>query len=64
MGWIHWSEPCADAALRAAIVAAVEGLDHQPLTELLALLGQVQPRAVYPATLPGLGPLPSAAEMP
>ena len=47
----HWlAEPFAGAKLRGAIIAAVESLDRQPLSELLALLGQVTPRAVFPAT--------------
>ena len=48
----NWlAEPYADANLRAAIVAVVEDLDRQPLSELMRLLENVQPRAVYPLTL-------------
>ncbi len=53
----HWlAEPYADAALRGAIIAAVQDLDRQPVSELLGLLGQVTPDAARPSTLPGLGP--------
>jgi 2-methylcitrate dehydratase len=51
----HWlAEPYADATLRGDIIAAVEGLDRQPLSRLLGLLGGVAPRAIYPSTLRGV----------
>lgn len=53
----HWlAEPFADAAQRATIIAAVEDLDRQPVSNLLTLLRDVSPHPVYPATSPGLGP--------
>jgi 2-methylcitrate dehydratase len=51
----HWlAEPYADADLRGAIVAEVERLDERPLSGLMELLGRVAPKAVHPATLPGI----------
>jgi 2-methylcitrate dehydratase len=53
----NWlAEPFADAAQREAIIVAVENLDGQPLTTLLTLLRNVSPHAVFPTTLPPLGP--------
>jgi 2-methylcitrate dehydratase len=58
----NWlAEPFADAGRRRAIIAAVEALDRQPISSLLELLAQVSPHAIYPATLPGLGPPQSGA---
>lgn len=61
LGWarvvekFHWlAEPYADAGLRDAIVAAVEQLDTRPLSELMRLLGRVEPRAAYPAVSRGI----------
>jgi hypothetical protein len=50
--WPRRAEPYADAELRAAIVATVEDLDHQPLAKLMTLLERVQPREAYPSALP------------
>jgi 2-methylcitrate dehydratase len=48
------AEPFANVALRGDIIAAVEDLDRQPLSNLLDLLSSVAPRAAFPATLPGI----------
>jgi 2-methylcitrate dehydratase len=51
----HWlSEPFADEDLRSGLIETVEQLDERPLSDLTALLAQVRPAAVYPATHPGI----------
>jgi 2-methylcitrate dehydratase len=51
----NWlSEPFADAALRHNIVEAVEKIDEQPVADLMGLLGKVNPKAVHPASHPGI----------
>src|ERR1700692_129554 len=51
----NWlSEPFADAALRHKIVEAVEKIDEQPVADLMGLLGKVNPKAVHPASHPGI----------
>src|SRR6266853_2319857 len=51
----NWlSEPFADAALRDNIVEAVMKIDERPIADLIGLLGKVNPKAVYPASHPGI----------
>jgi 2-methylcitrate dehydratase len=51
----HWlAEPYADAQLRDAIVAEVDGLEHRPLAGLMRLLGRVESQATHKATLRGV----------
>ncbi len=51
----NWlSEPFADAALRHNIVEAVMKIDERPIADLMGLLGKVDPKAVYPASHPGI----------
>jgi 2-methylcitrate dehydratase len=51
----HWlSEAFADAALRRALVRAVQQLDVRPLSELMDLLAQVRPTAAFPTAHPGI----------
>ncbi len=51
----NWlSEPFADAALRHNIVEAVMKIDERPIADLMGLLGKVNPKAVYPASHPGI----------
>jgi 2-methylcitrate dehydratase len=51
----HWlSEPFADEDLRNKIVHLVQELDARPIADLMDLLAQVQPVAVYPKTLRGI----------
>jgi 2-methylcitrate dehydratase len=51
----NWlSEPFADAALRHNIVEAVMTIDQRPITDLMGLLGKVNPKAVHPAFDPGI----------
>ena len=49
----HWlSEAFADENLRNRIIQAVQKLDVQPISELMLLLGQLRPSAVFPKTHP------------
>jgi 2-methylcitrate dehydratase len=51
----HWlSEAFADADLRYAVVHAVQQLDIRPLSELMDLLAQVRPTAVFPTAHRGI----------
>ena len=51
----HWlSEASADEALRGKIIEAVERIDSRPISDLMGLLAQVQPTAVYPRTHAGI----------
>lgn len=51
----HWlSEAYANDQLRARIIIAIEELDSQPISHLMALLGEVQPSRIYPITRPGI----------
>ena len=51
----NWlSEPFADAALRHNIIEAVVKIDERPIADLMGLLGKVNPKAVYPASHPGI----------
>ncbi len=51
----HWlSEAFADPDLRYALVRAVQQLDTRPLSELMDLLAQVRPTAVFPTAHPGI----------
>jgi 2-methylcitrate dehydratase len=51
----HWlSEAFADENLRNRIIQAVQKLDVQPISELMLLLGQLRPSAVFPKTLSGI----------
>jgi len=51
----HWlSEASADEALRGKIIEAVERIDSRPISDLMGLLAQVQPTAVYPKTRAGI----------
>jgi 2-methylcitrate dehydratase len=51
----NWlSEPFVDAALRHNIVDAVMKIDERPIADLMDLLGNVNPKAVYPASHPGI----------
>ena len=51
----HWlSEPFADENLRARIVTAVHQLDSIPISDLMKLLAQVQPAAIFPRTRHGI----------
>jgi 2-methylcitrate dehydratase len=51
----HWlSEAFADAELRHALIRAVQQLDARPLSELMDLLAQVRPSAVFPTAHPGI----------
>jgi 2-methylcitrate dehydratase len=48
------SEPFADDSLRNRLIETVQQLDRRPVSDLMALLSQVRPAAVFPATLPGI----------
>lgn len=51
----HWlSEASADQELRDKLIEAVEQIDARPISDLVDLLAQVRPTAVYPKTLPGI----------
>src|ERR1700676_210381 len=51
----HWlSEPFADEDLRGRLIEAVQQLDARPISDLMDLLAQVRPTAVFPATHPGI----------
>src|SRR6202011_1819858 len=48
------SEPFADEDLRGRLIEAVQQLDARPISDLMDLLAQVRPTAVFPATHPGI----------
>ena len=48
------SEPFADDNLRSRLIETVQQLDARPVSDLMELLSQVQPAAVFPATHPGI----------
>jgi 2-methylcitrate dehydratase len=51
----HWlSERYADANLRNKLIQAVQQIDAKPISELMDLLAQVRPSAVFPKTLRGI----------
>jgi 2-methylcitrate dehydratase len=51
----NWlSEPFADEALRNSIIDAVVKIDERPIADLMDLLGKVNPKAVHPASHPGI----------
>jgi 2-methylcitrate dehydratase len=51
----NWlSEPFADEALRNSIIKAVEKIDERPISDLMDILGKVNPKAVHPALHPGI----------
>ena len=61
MGWdrvvekFHWlSEAYADEQLRSRIIDAVQEIDSRPISDLIDLLGQVRPSAVYRVTRQGI----------
>lgn len=45
------SEPFADQNLRSRLIEAVQQLDERPISDLMDLLTEVRPTAVFPATL-------------
>jgi 2-methylcitrate dehydratase len=48
------SEPFADDDLRSRLIETVQHLDERPVSDLMKLLSQVQPAAVFPATHRGI----------
>ena len=51
----HWlSEAFAGEELRNRLIQAVQQLDARPLSNLMDLLAQVRPDAVFPTTHPGI----------
>ena len=51
----HWlSEAFANEDLRNRFIEVVEHLDARPVSDLMGLLGEVQPDAVYPQSHPGI----------
>ena len=51
----HWlSEPFADEDLRRGLIEVVQQIDAQPISDLMDLLAQVRPAAVFPATRTGI----------
>jgi 2-methylcitrate dehydratase len=51
----HWlSEAFADEDLRKRLIEAVQQLDARPLSDLMDLLAEVRPTAVFPTTHPGI----------
>ena len=51
----HWlSEPFAGQDLRARLIEAVQQLDARPISDLMDLLAEVRPVAIFPATHPGI----------
>ena len=51
----HWlSEPFADEDLRGRLIEAVQQLDSRRISDLMVLLAQVRPTAVFPAIHPGI----------
>jgi 2-methylcitrate dehydratase len=50
----HWlSEAFADEDLRSRVIQAVQQLDAR-ISDLMDLVGQVRPSAVFPKTHPGI----------
>ena len=51
----HWlSERFADKALRNLIIQAVQQIDARPISDMMNLLAQVRPAAVFPKTRRGI----------
>jgi len=51
----HWlSEPFANEDLRSGLIESVQQIDSRPISELMNLLAQVRPVAVFPATHRGI----------
>jgi 2-methylcitrate dehydratase PrpD len=51
----HWlSEAFADKDLRARLIQSLQQLDAAPISDLMGLLAQVRPTAVFPKTHPGI----------
>src|SRR5580692_1380678 len=51
----NWlSEPFADAELRHNIIQAVVKIDERPISDLMDILGKVNPKAVHPAIHSGI----------
>src|SRR5882724_11176593 len=51
----HWlSEPFADEDLRGRVIEAVQQLDARRISDLMDLLAQIRPTAVFPATHSGI----------
>jgi 2-methylcitrate dehydratase len=51
----HWlSEPFANDDLRSRLIEAVQQIDSRPISELMNLLAQVRPVAVFPPTHRGI----------
>src|SRR5437899_847495 len=51
----HWlSEPFADNDLRSRLIETVQQLDSRRISDLMDLLAEVRPTAVFPATYPGI----------
>jgi 2-methylcitrate dehydratase len=51
----HWlSERFADEGLRNRIIQAVQQIDDRPISDLMNLLAQVRPSAVFPKTRRGI----------
>jgi 2-methylcitrate dehydratase len=51
----HWlSEAFADEDLRGKLIHAVQQLDSRPISDLMDLLAQVRPTAVFPKTRAGI----------
>jgi len=51
----HWlSEPFADRDLRSRLIETVQQLDSRRISDLMDLLAQVRPTAVFPVTHPGI----------
>ena len=51
----HWlSEPFADEDLRGRVIEAVQQLDARRISDLMDVLAQVRPTAVFPATQSGI----------
>jgi len=51
----HWlSEAFADEELRSNLIQAVQKLDARPISDLMDLLAQVHPAAIYPITHAGI----------
>jgi 2-methylcitrate dehydratase len=51
----YWlSEPFADKDLRRRLIETVQQLDSRRISDLMDLLAQVRPMAVFPATHPGI----------
>jgi 2-methylcitrate dehydratase len=48
------SEPFADDDLRGRLIETLQQLDSRRISDLMDLLAQVRPAAVFPATHPGV----------